>query len=71
MLYSYTARGNAGCLKCMLAHVVEQVEGMAEYLGVQADDPPEVQEVAQLALVAPAPPGWEHVVDDEGDLIFQ
>lgn len=44
---------------------------MCRYLGVGREDDPYVREVAQMAVSAPVPDGWEEAEDDDGNPMFQ
>ena len=48
-----------------------QLDGMCTYLGVAEEEDPYVREVAQMALSAPLPDGWEEVEDDNGNVTFE
>lgn len=50
----------------------DEVSDMADYLEIREDDPPQVREVARMAINAPLPPGWEDVSDEaNGEAAFR
>lgn len=49
----------------------EEVQDMAEYLGIEAGDTEPVKMVGRLAVSAPLPPGWSESTDAGGEPIFK
>eukprot|EP00740_Mantoniella_antarctica_P010774 CAMPEP_0181380840 /NCGR_PEP_ID=MMETSP1106-20121128/19778_1 /TAXON_ID=81844 /ORGANISM="Mantoniella antarctica, Strain SL-175" /LENGTH=161 /DNA_ID=CAMNT_0023499935 /DNA_START=168 /DNA_END=653 /DNA_ORIENTATION=+ len=49
----------------------EEVQDMAEYLGLEDGDTAAVKRVARLAVSAPLPPGWTETLDEGGEPTFK
>ncbi|EKX52157.1 hypothetical protein GUITHDRAFT_54803, partial [Guillardia theta CCMP2712] len=47
-----------------------QVEDYAAYLGIDAQQEPEYLWIAEMALMAPLPPGWTENKDSTGNVFF-
>ena len=44
---------------------------MCAYLRVEPTEDPYVRDVAQMAISAPLPVGWQEAEDDRGNIVFR
>ena len=44
---------------------------MAEYLGIHADSESDFLDIAQMAVAAPTPPGWQQIDSPDGSGMFR
>lgn len=58
------------CLFFQLPVLPGQVLEMFTYLGIGSLEDPYVKEVAQMAISAPMPEGWQEVENNKGNVVF-